>query len=250
MTSPKILFFGNSPFSKIVLREIQSLGFSPREVFPGFENEAWDLFIVASYGKIISKEILAIPKYGSLNVHPSLLPRLRGAAPLQWTILNNDIEAAGVSIMKMDELMDHGPLLTQEKYDLSPETTFQELHDTLARRGGELLAGLISPFIEGSIELREQDHRAATLARKIKTEDALLIFQEMSRTLIDRKIRALNPEPGAFAWFDTGTKKIRLLIKSGSLAGEAYIPKLVQPEGKKEMSWDAFKRGYSKGSLL
>lgn len=249
MKRPNILFFGTSGFSRLVLSELAEAGYYP-EVFSGeVPPGEWDLFIVASYGKIIKKSVLDIPKYGALNVHPSLLPLLRGAAPLQWTILSG-YARTGVTIMKMDEKMDHGPIVAVEEIEVSPRVTYQELHDMLAITGGKLLASSIPGFLSGEIVPRGQDHSKASLAPKLLTRDAELSFEKMPPEEIDRKVRALNPEPGAFAWFDTGTKKIRLLIKEGSLANEKYLPSLVQPEGKKSMSWDAFRRGHPNGKLL
>ena len=124
-----------------------------------------DIFIVAAYGKIIPKAILDIPMHGTLNVHPSLLPKYRGASPVQSTILAGD-KTTGVSIMLLDEKMDHGPIVASEEYDIIDESiTAEKLEEDLACVGGELLAQIIPDWIAGKIKTKDQDHEKATYTK-------------------------------------------------------------------------------------
>lgn len=137
-------------------------------------STTYDLFVVASYGKTIPKKVLGIPKHGTLNVHPSLLPHLRGASPIESAILGDD-EVTGVTIMLMDEKMDHGPIVAQEIYESEnwpPKAS--ELEKELAELGGALLAEVIPDWMEGNIDAQEQDHNAATYTQKISKENALI----------------------------------------------------------------------------
>jgi len=191
------------------------------------ENEAFwgqlrvlkpDLFIIASYGKIIPKEILGIPKKGCLNVHPSLLPRWRGASPIQATILNGD-EETGATIMLMDEEMDHGDIIASSKLSrfggIPPfnkfgikeakeagksqmsKLSYKELEEKLIEESAKLLLETLPKWLNGKITPPPQDHSKATFCKIIKKEDGKIDFGE-SAEIIERKIRALNPWPGTF----------------------------------------------------
>src|SRR3990172_4203103 len=121
-----------------------------------------DAFVVAAYGKIIPKEILDIPRYGSLNIHPSLLPRRRGASPVQYTLLNGDIET-GVTVMLMDEKMDHGPILANAKFKIqNAKLTTPELSEILSNMGAELVTDTIPKWIHGEITPTPQNESGAT----------------------------------------------------------------------------------------
>jgi methionyl-tRNA formyltransferase len=170
-----------------------------------------DIFIVAAYGKIIPRELIDRPKYGSLNVHPSLLPRWRGPSPIQFTILNGDAEA-GVTIIKMDELMDHGPILTNSKFQiLNSKLTYLQLHEKLARLGAELLIKTLPQYIEGKIPLSHQDDARATYSKILKRDDGRINWSQPADA-IERQIRAFNPWPGSFSvWPDKG-KYLRLRV--------------------------------------
>lgn len=226
-----------------------------QKVLKGTASDGADLFIVASYGKIIPRAILDIPTYGTLNVHPSLLPRLRGATPIQSAILGEN--ETGVSIMLLDEQMDHGPILAQEKY--TPEKTTAtgtadwppyapDLEETLAKMGGKLLAKTIPKWVDGKIKPHEQNHAEATYTKKIVKEDGLIDLKDNSKTPETaeknlRKIRAYAGWPSAYFFLEKNDKKIRVAIKEASLEnGELKITKVV-PEGKKEMSYEDFLRG-------
>src|SRR5437899_2202375 len=129
-----------------------------------------DLVVVVAYGQILAQALLDLPRFGCLNVHTSLLPKYRGAAPIQWALLNGDGET-GVTIMKMDACLDTGPILTQKRTAIRPEDDAQGLHDRLAGLGAELIVPTIRDFIAGKIEPRPQPVEGASYARKIKKED-------------------------------------------------------------------------------
>lgn len=217
--------------------------------------------IVAAYGKIIPAEIINLPKYGILNIHPSLLPKYRGASPIQYALLNGD-ETTGVTIIKIDEQMDHGPIIAAEKLEINDEN-YKELHDKLAKLGVELLIKILPDYLEGKIEPAPQDHNMATFTKLIKTHDGEIKTNDNSRAAYN-KIRALNPEPGAFIVIQN--KRLKILEvempeqKKTSIAEDLFnldgrlglqlkdgqlILKTVQLEGKKPMKGEDFIKGHA-----
>ncbi len=184
------------------------------------ENLLPDMFVVASYGQILSKEILAIPKFGALNVHPSLLPKYRGSSPVQSAILNGE-KTTGVSIMLMDEKIDHGLLLSQREFSISNyqfsngkgKPTYPELHDALAQLGGELLVETILQWIEGRIFAQAQDHSQATFTKRIKKENGKIDWTK-SAEYIDRQVRAFQPWPGTYTEIKIQNPNIKFQNKS------------------------------------
>ena len=168
----KTIFLGTGEFGTTILQGLLENNYKPILVhdFKKIKELKPDLIIVASYGKIIPKEILEIPKYGALNVHPSLLPKYRGPSPIQTTILNGDKET-GVTIMLMDEKMDHGPILCQRELEFSIfNFQFSKLHDKLAELGVKLLIETIPKWIKGEIKTKPQDHSKATYTKILKRE--------------------------------------------------------------------------------
>jgi methionyl-tRNA formyltransferase len=155
-----------------------------------------ELLVVAAYGQILPQAILDVPRFGCLNVHTSLLPRHRGAAPIQWAILNGDAET-GVTIMKMDAGMDTGPIVTQVATPISPADDAQTLHDRLAELGGELLVKTVPDYVAGRIAPHPQPIEGATHARKIRKEDGQIDWAQSARAIRNR-VRAFVPWPGAF----------------------------------------------------
>src|SRR5882724_9683274 len=155
-----------------------------------------DLIAVAAYGQILPKAILDLPRFGCLNVHTSLLPKYRGAAPIQWALLNDEQET-GVTIMKMDVGMDTGDILTQEKTPISLEDTSETLHDRLAQIGARLLVQTIPDCIAGKIQPRPQPTEGVSHAPKIKKQDGLVDWTQPARAIWNR-VRGLLPWPGAF----------------------------------------------------
>ena len=155
-----------------------------------------DLIAVAAYGQILPKAILELPRFGCLNVHTSLLPKYRGAAPIQWAILNDEAET-GVTIMKMDAGLDTGDILTQAATPIRAEDNAQTLHDRLGKIGAELLVSTIRDHVAGKITPRPQPAEGASHARKITKEDGRLDWTQPARALWNR-VRAFTPWPGAF----------------------------------------------------
>ena len=159
-----------------------------------------DILVVAAYGLILPQAVLDIPAQGCLNVHASLLPRWRGAAPVQAAILAGD-EETGVSLMAMTAGLDCGPVYVEEAVAIGTEETAGELHDRLAALGGELLVRHFDAIVDNTLEAVEQDDSEATYAGKISKQDARLDWQEPAAAL-HRRVRAYNPVPGAFFLLD------------------------------------------------
>lgn len=155
-----------------------------------------DLIVVAAYGQLLPQALLDIPRFGCLNVHTSLLPRYRGAAPIQWSIAHGDLET-GVTIMRMDAGLDTGPIVRMESTPIRPEDNGQTLHDRLAVLGAELLIRTIPGYVDGSIVPVAQPIEGATYARRIKKEDGRLDWNQPAHVLWNR-IRAFTPWPGAY----------------------------------------------------
>jgi methionyl-tRNA formyltransferase len=155
-----------------------------------------DLIVVAAYGQILSSALLAVPRHGCLNVHTSLLPKLRGAAPIQWAILNDEPET-GVTIMKMDAGLDTGDILTQKSTPIFLTDDAQSLHDRLAQLGARLLVETIGPYVSGTLKPVPQQADEATHARKIQKEDGRINWARPAR-MIWNQVRGLTPWPGAF----------------------------------------------------
>ena len=180
-----------------------------------------ELIVVAAYGQILPSGILTLPTHGCLNVHASLLPRYRGASPIQWSILNGDAES-GVTIMQMDVGMDTGDILTQESTPIEDSDTAQTLHDRLATLGGALLVRTIQGLLEGTVQPRKQDGHLATHASKIAKSDGRVDWSPPS-VAIRNRVRAFTPWPGAFTTLpaSSGSKTIKLLEVEPALSIQA-----------------------------
>jgi len=155
-----------------------------------------DLIVVAAYGQILPQGILDIPKLGSLNVHTSLLPKYRGAAPIQWAILNGELET-GVTIMKMDAGLDTGEIVAEMRTPIADTDTGQTLHDRLAKMGADLLVRTLPEYVAGRMTPRAQPKEGATYARKITREDGRIDWSRPARD-VWHQVRAFTPWPGAF----------------------------------------------------
>jgi methionyl-tRNA formyltransferase len=181
-----------------------------------------DLFVVAAYGQILPKSILSIPKYGAVNVHASLLPEYRGAAPIAWAILNGE-KVTGVTTMMMDDGMDTGDILLQAETPIGNEETCERLHDRLASSGARLLLETLEKMKTGEIRSIPQDHSKATYAPPLKKEDGYIDWKK-GATEIDRQIRAFNPWPGAFTkWGDRLLKIFKGEVKEGVPTGKPGV---------------------------
>lgn len=202
----------------------------------------FDLFIVAAYGKIIPQAILDIPKHGTLNVHPSLLPKLRGASPIRSAILE-DMRETGATIMLMDAQLDHGPVLAQEAVHIAKDDwplRGRALDELLARHGGTLLAEVIPKWLAREITPTEQTHEAATFCTKISKEMGEIdLSADPYQNLL--KIRAFDGWPGTYFFHEKNGTKVRVKIIDAKLDTDGALKILrVIPEGKKEMDYEDF----------
>jgi methionyl-tRNA formyltransferase len=173
-----------------------------------FRRLAPDLGVVAAYGQLLPPALLGVPPHGFVNVHTSLLPRYRGAAPIQWALLDDQSET-GVTIMKLDAGLDTGDILAQRTTPIHAEDDAESLHDRLAQMGAELLVQTIPDYVAGRVRPRPQDETGASYARKITKEDGHLDWSRPARELWNR-VRAFRPWPGAFS-FLPGPSKSKLL---------------------------------------
>ncbi|HKY92948.1 MAG TPA: methionyl-tRNA formyltransferase [Nevskiaceae bacterium] len=172
-----------------------------------------DVMVVVAYGLILPQAVLDIPRHGCLNIHASLLPRWRGAAPLQRAILAGDAET-GVTIMQMDAGLDTGPMLLKEAVPITPETTAADLHDALAALGGRLIAQALARLERGDLPPTPQPADGATYAGKLTKEEAQLDWSSDAAALV-RAIHAYNPAPGA--WSELGGERVKLLRAEAGL---------------------------------
>ena len=184
-----------------------------------------DLLVVVAYGQIIPRSVLEIPRLGVVNVHASLLPRWRGAAPIARAILAGDAET-GVTIMKMDEQLDHGPVLAAQTTPIGDREDAVELTSRLAAMGASLLVATVERF--DSLDAVEQDHSQATVAPKLNKDEGELELTMDARE-IDRRVRGLQPWPGA----TLPTARGRVKVLRGHVYADRYVPDVVQLPGKK-----------------
>ncbi|MFQ6069514.1 MAG: methionyl-tRNA formyltransferase [Candidatus Aminicenantales bacterium] len=220
-----------------------------------------ELIVVVAYGQIIPSSIIYLPRYNSLNVHFSLLPKYRGASPVQWAILNGE-KKTGVTIFQLNEKMDEGDILTWEEVEIFPQEKAVELETRLARKGAELLSSTIARI--DTLVPCKQDHSQATYAPKLKKEDGRIDWGR-SASFIDRQVRALNPWPSTFTHLGERLIKItegnNILSETKSrppgtiqavrkdgievCCGEksVYLVRKLQPENKREMEAYAFSLG-------
>lgn len=181
-----------------------------------------ELIVVAAYGQILPQTILDLPSHGCINVHTSLLPRYRGAAPIQWAILNGDAET-GVTIMKMDSGMDTGGILAQEKTAIHPDDNAQTLHDRLGRMGAGLLVNTIPDYVAGKLPPRPQPEEGVSYAAKIKKQDGQIDWNQPARSVWNR-VRAMIPWPGAFTHLPASPQSHLLKIWEAEIAESSGRP--------------------------
>ena len=225
-----------------------------------------DALVVAAYGEILTPDVLDIPRLGAVNVHFSLLPRWRGAAPVQRTILEGD-EVTGVTVMLMDEGMDTGPILATVETAIGPEEDAGSLGARLAEMGAPLLVETVRGLDDGTVEPRSQDHNAATYAAKLLPEERAIDWAQPADAIV-RKVRAFAPDPGAFTTFRQGRLKVLSARahsgggwmiaaekpRPGAIHAGDFNPQIqgwpgvvelveVAPAGRRRMSGEAWARG-------
>jgi len=224
-----------------------------------------DLFIVVAYGEIVKENLLNMPKLGCINVHASLLPKYRGAAPMQFALLNGDKES-GITIMEMALKMDAGDIIKQKTVPIPEDMNLEELEDQLCQAGSKALLEVIADFKKGSVNKTPQDHSQATYVKKIDPSMAKIDWSHPA-SVIHNRIRAFSPKPGAFCTIQIGSQTKRLKVLRSQVSCEysglpgstaVYDKKQwivncgqnalqlfqVQLEGKKKMSIEDFLRGH------
>lgn len=185
-----------------------------------------ELYVVAAFGQILPQAVLDIPRFGSINVHASLLPRWRGAAPIQAAIRAGDSET-GITIMKMDAGLDTGPILSQRAIPIAADETGQSLHDKLAQLGGDLLIETLPGYIDGTIRPIPQDDALATFAPRIDKDEGRIDWTQ-SAAQIERTMRAFTPWPGTFTYWKGQLLKI---IAGRDVEGSAPVGAVVERNG-------------------
>ena len=235
-----------------------------------FRQLSPDLVVLAAYGQLLPKEIIEHPHISCLNIHPSLLPKYRGAAPINWAIINGE-KTTGLTIMHMTEELDAGDIILQEEIPIEADENFDRLHDRLAHRGAELLILAVEQITSGSAKLIPQDASAATFAPSLKKDNGLLRWEQGVDSIVNL-IRGLSSYPGAYTVLDG--KKLKILRASSAeavtgktpgtivihdginmsvAAGNGYVHlQDVQMENKERMAVGDFLRGYhiESGSML
>lgn len=197
-----------------------------------------DLVVVVAYGQILPQAVLDIPGFGAFNLHASLLPRWRGAAPIQAAILANDAET-GITVMKMAAKLDAGDIVTSVKTPIQPDATAASLAKELAELGGRTLPSALMYAVTGVAEAKPQAEEGVTQAPKLSKEDGRIDWAQPAEE-ISRQVRAMFPWPGAWTEID-GT---RLNILCGHIEKDKFVPDYIKPEGKAEMERSAFERGW------
>jgi methionyl-tRNA formyltransferase len=244
--------------SALGLATIQPNQLSEPSTIQRIRDWAPEVIVVVAFGQLLRREMLDLPAHGCINVHASLLPRWRGAAPIQAAIVAGDAES-GVTIMRMDEGLDTGPMIAQSRVAIDPQDTGGSLADKLAHLGAEMLPTALGGYLSGSLVPQPQDAAQATKAPLLKKEDGRLDPSQPAEVL-ERRVRAFNPWPGAFISLDEGNLKVhrahvvraehasglRLALDGkpalGTTDGSLVLDE-VQPAGKRPMRGEDFLLG-------
>ncbi len=268
-----------APPTKVVagehgLRVIQPENVNHPETILLLKELCPDIIVVVAYGQKLSQQILSIPKYKCINIHASLLPKYRGAAPVNWAIINGE-EATGVSVMMMEERMDAGDIIAQRSLQIHPHETADELEGRLALLGAEALLSVLEQFENGTVTSRVQNDADATHARKLKKEDGSIDWNQDAKSICNF-VRGMTPRPCAYSFLHLShaNKKTRVIILKteigkSTLGGLDVKPTpgsiidisdkginvaaidsniwitVLQPEGKRAMNAAEFTRGHS-----
>ena len=274
----RIAFFGTPELTIPILEELKNTGYTPVVVVTGMdkpvgrkmtitapEPKKWadennveifqpqkldsdfieefkklniDLSIVVAYGKIIPEELIDIPKYGTINIHYSLLPKYRGATPVEAAILNGDTET-GVCIQHMRYKLDSGPIIKMEEISIGDTDTTEELRGKLNIVGKKLLIKSIEELVSGNAKMLEQDETQATFCKKIKKEDGEIDLDD-NETINYNKFRAYNKWPRTYFFVEKSGQKARVIITEAKIENNTFVIEKVIPEGKKEIPYSEF----------
>ncbi len=252
------------------LKVFQPLNFKDEKDREELRSLGADLFIVAAYGLILPQSVLDMPRLGAINVHASLLPRYRGAAPIQRSIMNGDA-VTGITIMQMEAGLDSGPILLQRAMGIGIDDTSATLHDDLANLGADLLMETLEKLSRGQLHAITQDHSKATRAPKLRKEEGLMDFKDAALS-VHAKARGLTPWPGPYFMLQRDNQALKIDFTPGRplnldqatlqqttpgqilglidnelairCADKAYAVKTLRPAGKKSMSAVDFANGY------
>ncbi len=212
-----------------------------------------DIGILASYGEIIKKEVIELFPHGILVIHPSLLPKYRGASPIPAAIANGDA-VTGVTIFKMDEKLDHGPIVSQFKEEILPDDDGQSLRIRLFERSAEVLVELIKPYMQAKVTPKTQNDLEATFTKIVTRDDGFIDLPGTDPCQAERFIRAMQPWPGAWTLLrlsaTEGQAQKRLKILKAHVDEGKLVLDEVQLEGKDPVSWKLFKDGYNDAKFI
>lgn len=276
---PRIAFFGTPPLTTEILDALASAGYAPSLVITNpdtpqgrgmvltspapklwaqergiaviqpekitdaviatLKEQVWDLFIVVAYGSILPETLINIPKHGTINIHYSLLPRYRGATPVEAALLAGDTET-GVCIQTMVYELDAGAIIAEEKESIHPNDTTPILRGRLNTKAAALLIQTLPEYLNGAITPAAQDNSKATRCRKIKKEDGLITLSD-DPIILDRKYRAYQPWPGLYFFVEKNNIQVRVKISSATFDGVHFIPTIVIPENMKPMAMESLR---------
>ena len=203
-----------------------------------FNNFNIDLSIVVAYGKILPENIIQLPKLGTINIHYSLLPKYRGASPLEGALLNGDT-TTGISIQQMVFKLDSGPIIKEIEVPIDIDATKEELRTSLIKLGGEALCSILPDIYNKNINPKYQEEEKATFCKKIKKEDGL-INPSINQKENYNKYRAFYGWPGVYFFIQKDNKDMRIKIVKAKYENDSFIIERVIPEGKKEISYQDF----------
>ncbi len=269
---PKFVFFGSPRFAEIIIKKLIDAGMPPAAVVcnpdrpfgrkkiltpppvkvvaqlhgipilqPEKLDESFklqvlsfkpDVAVVAAYAKILPQSVIALPRLGIVGVHPSLLPKYRGASPIQAALLAGD-PVTGISLYLIDAKVDHGAVLASREAQIAPRETYATLVEKLGGLSGELLIKTLPELIDGSITPTPQNEAIASYTKKFSTEDGFVDLAQDDPVAIDRKIRALNPDPGVYTFAEKNGKRVRVKLIEAELREGRLVPTLVQYDGAK-----------------
>ncbi len=261
MTAPPVKVYAQE--HNIPVYQPKTLKGEATEIIKGINP---DLIVVVAYGRILPKDVIDIPQFGCVNLHVSLLPKYRGAAPIQWSLINGD-KQTGVTVMYIDEGLDTGDIIDVLPIDITEDETQEELFAKVENEGKVFLSNVCEKLIDGKATRTPQDHSKATLAPPLTKEMALFTFESDAKT-IHNKVRGQNPWPGAY--FIYQDKKVKVIktkyVELSGKVGEILSTKplviackenaiqliTVQPEGSKAMDGQAWSLGrrFEKGDII